>query len=158
MTEKTTRLIKKYPNRRLYDTQTSTYITLADVKELVLAGEEFVVMDAKTSDDLTRSILLQVILEEETAGVPLFSEAALSNIIRFYGHAMQSHMGHLIESNMQHFMDLQRKMAEQSVPLTPEAWLKMAQDANPFLQGLHAYTEQMLGAMGMKRPPDGGPA
>jgi polyhydroxyalkanoate synthesis regulator protein len=112
------------------------------------------VQDAKTQEDLTRSILLQVILEEETAGVPLFSEAALANIIRFYGHAMQSHMGSLIESNMQHFMDLQRKMTEQSVPLTPEVWLKMAQDSNPFLQGFNAYTEHMLGAMGMKRPPN----
>ena len=64
MTDKTPRLIKKYPNRRLYDTQTSTYITLADVKQLVLSGEPFVVNDAKTADDLTRSILLQIILDE----------------------------------------------------------------------------------------------
>jgi polyhydroxyalkanoate synthesis repressor PhaR len=147
-------VIKKYPNRRLYDTATSSYITLSDIKTMVMSHVDLVVQDAKTQEDLTRSILLQVILEEETAGVPLFSEAALANIIRFYGHAMQSHMGSLIESNMQHFMDLQRKMTEQSVPLTPEVWLKMAQDSNPFLQGFNAYTEHMLGAMGMKRPPN----
>ncbi|MEY2804170.1 MAG: polyhydroxyalkanoate synthesis repressor PhaR [Pseudomonadota bacterium] len=147
-------MIKKYPNRRLYDTATSSYITLSDIKTMVMSHVDLVVQDAKTQEDLTRSILLQVILEEETAGVPLFSEAALANIIRFYGHAMQSHMGSLIESNMQHFMDLQRKMAEQSVPMTPEVWLKMAQESNPFLQGFNAYTEHMLGAMGMKRPPN----
>ena len=71
------RLIKKYPNRRLYDTRTSTYITLVDVKELVLAHEDFQVIDAKTGDDLTRSILLQIILEEESAGAPMFSAEAL---------------------------------------------------------------------------------
>ncbi len=152
------RVIKKYPNRRLYDTATSSYITLSDIKTMVMSHVDLVVQDAKTQEDLTRSILLQVILEEETAGVPLFSEAALANMIRFYGHAMQSHMGQMIENNMQHVMDLQRKMAEQSMTMTPEAWLKMAQDANPFLQGFNAYTEQMLGAMGMKRPPNGGSA
>lgn len=66
------RLIKKYPNRRLYDTKTSAYITLSDVKDLVLTTEPFKVLDAKNGEDLTRSILLQIILEEETAGVPLF--------------------------------------------------------------------------------------
>ena len=83
------RVIKKYPNRRLYDTDTSSYITLAEVKSLVMDSESFVVRDAKTNEDLTRSILLQIILEEETAGVPIFTEQVLANIIRFYGHAMQ---------------------------------------------------------------------
>jgi polyhydroxyalkanoate synthesis repressor PhaR len=69
------RLIKKYPNRRLYDTQTSSYITLSDVKQLVLDADEFTVVDAKTSEDLTRSILLQIILEEEAHGAPMFSSA-----------------------------------------------------------------------------------
>ena len=80
----TERLIKKYPNRRLYDTQTSSYITLADVKQLVLDNEEFTVVDAKTEDDLTRSILLQIILEEEANGSPMFSSGALSQIIRHH--------------------------------------------------------------------------
>ena len=144
------RVIKKYPNRRLYDTATSSYITLTDVKKMVMGHVDLVVQDAKSQEDLTRSILLQIILEEETAGVPLFSEAALANIIRFYGHAMQGYLGSYLEANMQQLMDLQRKMAEPSVPMTPDAWLKMAQDANPFLQGFHAYAQQMLGAMGIK--------
>jgi len=91
------RLIKKYPNRRLYDTQTSSYITLADVKQLVLANEQFKVVDAKTDEDLTRSILLQIILEEEANGTPMFSSAALSQIIRYYGHTMQGMMGAYLE-------------------------------------------------------------
>ena len=109
------RVIKKYPNRRLYDTDTSSYITMAEVKALVMDSERFVVRDAKTNDDLTRSILLQIILEEETAGVPIFTEQVLANIIRFYGHAMQDFMGAYLEKNVQIFMDLQHKMAEQSI-------------------------------------------
>jgi len=108
------RLIKKYPNRRLYDTQTSAYITLADVKLLVLANEDFKVVDAKCGDDLTRSILLQIILEEEGGGVPMFSSTMLAQIIRFYGHAMQGFMGSYLEKNIQAFMDIQDRMAEQS--------------------------------------------
>jgi polyhydroxyalkanoate synthesis repressor PhaR len=92
------RLIKKYPNRRLYDTQTSVYITLVDVKEMVLAQDEFQVVDAKTGDDLTRSILLQIILEEEASGQPLFSSSMLSQMIRFYGNTMQSMIGAVIRA------------------------------------------------------------
>ena len=69
------RLIKKYPNRRLYDTSASAYVTLAEIKDLVVRNQPVKVVDAKTGDDLTRSILLQIILEEEAAGVPMFSEA-----------------------------------------------------------------------------------
>jgi len=87
------RIIKKYPNRRLYDTESSSYITLADVKKLVLEQVPFRVEDAKTKEDLTRSILLQIILEEESAGAPMFSCDMLTHIIRFYGNAMQGMMG-----------------------------------------------------------------
>src|SRR5215208_7836020 len=94
------RLSKKYPNRRLYDTKTSSYITLADVKQMVLKQEEFQVQDAKTGDDLTRAILLQIILEEESGGVPMFSQDMLANIIRYYGHAMQGLMGSYLERSI----------------------------------------------------------
>ena len=118
------RVIKKYPNRRLYDTTTSTYITLAEVKQLVMASENLVVRDAKTSEDITRSILLQIILEEEAGGAPMFSEAVLANIIRFYGHAMQGFMGSYLEKNIQMFTDMQARLAEQSPGMTHEAWAK----------------------------------
>ena len=94
------RLIKKYPNRRLYDTQTSAYITLSDVKSLVIEHVHFKVADAKTGEDLTRSILLQIILEEEAGGAPMFSSEVLSQIIRFYGNATQGVMGKYLESNI----------------------------------------------------------
>ena len=104
------RIIKKYPNRRLYDTATSSYITLEDVKKLVLDNTEFKVEDAKTKEELTRSILLQIILEEETGGVPIFSASMLSQIIRFYGHAMQGMMGNYLEKNIQTFIEIQKKL------------------------------------------------
>lgn len=162
------RVIKKYPNRRLYDTDTSTYITLADVKNLVMQHQPFVVRDAKTNEDLTRSILLQIILEEEAGGAPMFSEAALANIIRFYGNAMQGFMGSYLEKNVQAFTDLQRQMAERSQTITPEMWAQFTQ--NPLMQGMmgsyleqsktmfeqmqeqmQKNTEQMLGAFGLKK-------
>jgi polyhydroxyalkanoate synthesis repressor PhaR len=109
------RIIKKYPNRRLYDTQTSSYITLTEVKDMVMACENFVVTDAKSGEDLTRAILLQIILEEESAGVPMFSTQALGQIIRFYGHTMQGLMGNYLEKNIQSFIDLQSRFADNSV-------------------------------------------
>lgn len=151
------RIIKKYPNRRLYDTNSSSYITLAEVKDLVMRGESFVVRDAKSGDDLTRSILLQIILEEETAGVPLFSESMLANLIRFYGHAMQGYMGTYLEKNLQLFMDLQKSVADPSKGFSPELWqqfMGMQTPVMPGMAGMSAFTqmqEKMLEAMGVKR-------
>ncbi|MEY2892131.1 MAG: polyhydroxyalkanoate synthesis repressor PhaR [Pseudomonadota bacterium] len=143
------RVLKKYPNRRLYDTQTSGYITLADVKVMVLSGTVFVVRDAKTNEDLTRSILLQIILEEETGGVPMFSSQMLAQIIRFYGHAMQGLMGSYLEKNLQTFTDIQSRLAEQSKGLyepaviSPELWTQFLAGQAPVVQGLMgSYLEQ----------------
>lgn len=164
------RVIKKYPNRRLYDTETSAYITLTEVRQLVMDSADFVVRDAKTNEDLTRSILLQIILEEETGGAPMFTEAVLANIIRFYGNAMQSFMGAYLEKNVQSFMDLQVKMAEQSKGLSPEMWAQFMNAQSPMMQGMmgtyveqsknvftqmqeqmQKQSEQMLQAFGLKR-------
>lgn len=114
------RLVKKYPNRRLYDTKTSAYITLSDVKGLVLSLENFKVVDAKTGEDLTRSILLQIIIEEETAGIPLFTTELLSQMIRFYGHAMEGMLGKYLETNIRSFTEFQKKINEQSNSLYGE--------------------------------------
>jgi polyhydroxyalkanoate synthesis repressor PhaR len=157
------RIIKKYPNRRLYDTDTSTYITLAEVKRLVMDSENFVVRDAKSNEDLTRSILLQIILEEEAGGAPMFSEVALANIIRFYGHSAQGFMGSYLEKNVQAFTDIQAKLAEQSKTVSPEMWAQFINMQNPLMQGMMGnyveqskgmfdkMQEQMLGAFGLKR-------
>ena len=144
------RLIKKYPNRRLYDTRTSTYITLADVKELVLSHEDFSVIDAKSNEDLTRSILLQIILEEESAGAPIFSAQVLANVIRFYGNAMQGMMGSYLEKNIQVFTDIQTKLKEQSGAFVggkgaagQEAWTQFMAGQAPMMQNLMTnYIEQ----------------
>jgi polyhydroxyalkanoate synthesis repressor PhaR len=142
-------LIKKYPNRRLYDTQTSTYITLSDVKQLVMDSDNFVVVDAKTNEDLTRSILLQIILDEEAGGSPMFSSEVLSQIIRYYGHAMQGMMGNYLEKNIQAFIDIQQKLAENSVanydgkPFSPEMWTQFMNIQGPMMQGMMGnYIEQ----------------
>ncbi len=172
--KKSMRVIKKYPNRRLYDTDSSTYITLTEVKQLVLDGQPIVVRDAKTNEDLTRSILLQIILEEESGGLPMFSEAALANIIRFYGHAMQGFIGSYLEKNVQAFTDMQIKMTEHgkafSAVSSPTAGLGAGLHSLPgvpAMMGTYAeqsqtvfaqmqeqmqkQTEQMFAAMGMKR-------
>jgi polyhydroxyalkanoate synthesis repressor PhaR len=143
------RTLKKYPNRRLYDTQTSSYITLADVKQMVLGGDDFEVRDAKSGEEITRSILLQIILEEESGGVPMFSTETLAQIIRFHGHAMQGMMGVFMENNMRAFVDLQARMREQGKGLydaksfTPELWTQFLSGQTPLMQGLMSpYLEQ----------------
>ena len=141
------RLIKKYPNRRLYDTQTSTYVTLSDIKSLVMASEVFKVIDAKTDEELTRNILLQIILEEEAGGAPVFSSQMLSQIIRFYGNSMQGLMGNYLEKTMQSFVDIHNKLGDQTKGMgagsTPEAWSQMMNLQNPLMQGLMGnYMEQ----------------
>ena len=124
------RILKKYPNRRLYDTEISSYITLTDVKAMVLKGTAFEVRDAKTGEDLTRSILLQ--------------------IIRFYGHAMQGMMGSYLEQNLQTFTDVQARLAEQSTKglydpklQSPELWTQFLSGQAPMVQSLMGnYLEQ----------------
>ena len=127
------RVIKKYPNRRLYDTTTSSYVTLTEIKQLVMQGQTFVVRDAKTGEDLTRNLLLQIILEEESAGAPMFTEAVLANIIRFYGHAMQGHMGAYLESNLQSLMLMQSKMGHQSQNIVSQMQEQMQKQTAQFL-------------------------
>ena len=143
------RVIKKYPNRRLYDTSSSSYITLAQVRELVMAHEAFVVRDAKSGEDLTRSILLQIILEEEAGGSPIFTEAVLANIIRFYGHAMQGFFGANLESNIQAFADMQKKMMEMTPGFNSDAWSKMLEmPGQKMVQSMmQNYSEQSKQAM-----------
>lgn len=148
------RIIKKYPNRRLYDTETSSYITLSDVKKLVLDAIKFRVEDAKTKEDLTRSILLQIILEEESAGSPMFSSDMLSQMIRFYGNAMQGMMGNYLEKNIQTFIDMQKRLQGQSQNmngqnpmLSSEAWNEFVKMQGPAIQGLMgSYLEQSANA------------
>ncbi len=144
------RMIKKYPNRRLYDTANSGYITLADVKQMVLDNIDFQVVDAKTGEELTRGILLQIILDEENGGVPMFSPEMLSQMIRFYGTAQQTIMGQYMEQNVKAFMVIQKKLQDQAkqvygdkMMLTPDLWKQFMQMQAPAMQGmLGNYLEQ----------------
>ena len=159
----TYRVIKKYPNRRLYDTRTSSYVTLQEIKDMVVNAEHIKVIDAKSNEDLTRGIFLQIILEEEAGGLPLFSEVALANIIRFYGHSMQGLMGAYLENNIQQFLDMQLQLSQQAQHMSPERWAQLlanpvtgstslltdiSKQSNQFLTHMQA---QMLKIMGLKR-------
>ncbi len=132
------RVIKKYPNRRLYDTASSSYVALSDIKQLVMHHTPFRVVDAKSGEDLTRSILLQIILEHESEGSPILTEQVLANIIRFYGHSMQG-FGSYLEKNVQTFMD--------NVPQLPIVPTLMSS----YAEQLQKQTEHMMDVMGLNR-------
>jgi polyhydroxyalkanoate synthesis repressor PhaR len=106
------RVIKKYPNRRLYDTVESRYITLADIRRLVMDKVDFVVIDKKTQEDITRSILLQVIAEQEHTGEPMMSQDFLSQVIRSYGGAMQNFVGSYLEQSLKLLASQQQQMRD----------------------------------------------
>ena len=122
------RIIKKYPNRRLYDTEISSYITIEDIRQLIIDGEEFEVRDAKTGEDLSRAVLLQIIADQEQDGEPMLSTQLLSQIIRFYGDSLQGFMGNYLERSMQVFLDQQQKFRQQMGNLLGQTpWTMMNQ-------------------------------
>lgn len=134
-----TRIIKKYPNRRLYDTAISGYITVADVKQMILEYTEIQVVDAKTGEDLTRQVLLQILLEEEAGGAPLFSNDMVCQFIRLYGQASQSFLVPFLEQNMQIFQKWQQRMQDQAKGGIP--WLgSFGLGANPLF---HEWQKQL---------------
>lgn len=121
------RIIKKYPNRRLYDTEVSRYITLADVRDLVMSSTSFKVVDTANEADITRSILLQIMLEEETGGEPLFSANMLAQIIRFYGGTLQGMFARYLESSLDLFAKQQQEMAKALSETPFDAMTRMTQ-------------------------------
>jgi polyhydroxyalkanoate synthesis repressor PhaR len=144
------RVIKKYPNRRLYDTRVSSYITLEEVRQLVLSGEAFEVRDAKTNEDLTRAVLLQIIAEHEQHGQPIFSTALLSQIIRFYGDAMQGFVGGYLENSLKVFLEQQHKFRDQLNSLlgqTPWSMLNEVTERN-----VELWRSLQSGAAGGTKP------
>ncbi|MCP3672401.1 MAG: polyhydroxyalkanoate synthesis repressor PhaR [Gammaproteobacteria bacterium] len=120
------RTIKKYPNRRLYDTKVSSYITLADLHELVMQKVEFEVVDSNTGENLTRSILLQIILEEESGGEPLFSGEMLSHLIRLYGGTGQGMFARYLEESLMQFAKQQTQWQDNLGANPMESMTKMA--------------------------------
>ncbi|NOT88721.1 MAG: polyhydroxyalkanoate synthesis repressor PhaR [Lysobacter sp.] len=143
------RIIKKYPNRRLYDTKISSYITIEDVRQLIVDGEDFEVRDAKSGDDLTRQVLLQIIAEHEQDGEPMLSTQLLSHIIRFYGDSLQGFMGNYLERSMQIFLDQQQQFRQQMggmIGQTP--WTMMNQLTERNLELWREFQHNLIGAMG----------
>jgi polyhydroxyalkanoate synthesis repressor PhaR len=120
-TDTPTRIIKKYPNRRLYDTEVSRYITLDEVRQLVMENVKFRVQDKNTHEDITRSILLQVIAEQEEGGNPIFTTELLTRVIRFYGDPMQASITRYLELSTQLFVQKQHQFAEQIKHLLGQA-------------------------------------
>jgi polyhydroxyalkanoate synthesis repressor PhaR len=105
------RIIKKYPNRRLYDTEISSYVTLEDVRQLIMEGESFEVRDARSGNNLTRSVLLQIIAEnEDLIGQPIFSTRLLTQVIRFYGDSLQGIIGNYLERSIEMFSEQQQQL------------------------------------------------
>lgn len=134
-------VVKKYANRRLYDTETSSYITLEDMCKYVKAGKDFVVVDAKTEQDLTRQVLTQIILEREINGSSLLPAEFLRSVIRFYDDKMQNVLQQYLNASMQTFIKNQDQVREQfrsAVTASTRAAASAAQSASsassPFSQ------------------------
>jgi polyhydroxyalkanoate synthesis repressor PhaR len=143
------RVIKKYPNRRLYDTDISSYITIEDVRQLIVDGEDFEVRDAKSGEDLTRQVLLQIIAEHEQDGQPMLSTQLLSQIIRFYGDSLQGFMGSYLDRSMQTFMGQQaqfRQQLDSVVGQTP--WSMMNQLTERNMDLWKDFQENLIAGMG----------
>lgn len=128
------RIIKKYPNRRLYDTEISKYITMENLKNLVLEGTDFKVIDVKSEEDLTRSVLLQIIAEQEHGGEPIFSTESLTKIIRFYGDSMQGMASDYLNQSLGVFAEQQEALQKQ---------FETAVDGTP-LQSIADLTKQNI--------------
>jgi polyhydroxyalkanoate synthesis repressor PhaR len=145
------RVIKKYPNRRLYDTDISSYITIEDVRQLIVDGEEFEVRDAKSGEDLTRQVLLQIIAEHEQDGQPMLSTQLLAQIIRFYGDSLQGFMGSYLDRSMQTFMEQQAQFRQQMGSMLGQTpWAMMNQLTERNMELWKDFQENLVAGMGRK--------
>ena len=148
------RVIKKYPNRRLYDTAISSYITLDDVRRLIIEGETVQVLDVRTGEDLTRQVLLQIISEHEQQGQPMLSEQVLSQIIRFYGDSMQGFMSNYLERSMQMFVDQQAQLRSQFSGLMDQApWNLMNQLTERNMAVWKDFQRNLASSLGAPKKP-----
>ena len=149
-----TRIIKKYPNRRLYDTEISSYITIEDVRQLIVDGESFEVRDAKTGEDLTRQVLLQIIAEHEQDGQPMLSTKLLSQLIRFYGDSLQGFMGNYLERSMQVFLEQQQQFRQQMGGLIGQTpWTMLNQLTERNMELWKDFQKNLVGGIGSPAGP-----
>lgn len=132
-----TRVIKKYANRRLYDTEDSKYVTLKDIKKTIALGQDVQIFDDTTGKDITRGLLLQIVSEQELGGSPILSKAVLKQLIRFYGHPMQDMMSGYLANSVTHFMGQLETMQTQ---------METLMEASPF-GNLQEFTTKNMQAM-----------
>ena len=143
------RIIKKYPNRRLYDTEISSYITIEDVRQLIVDCESFEVRDAKSGEDLTRQVLLQIIAEHEQDGQPMLSTQLLSQLIRFYGDSLQGFMGNYLERSMQLFLEQQQQFRQQMGGMLGQTpWTMLNQLTERNMELWKDFQKNLVGGMG----------
>lgn len=140
-------VIKKYPNRRLYDTYSSSYITLSKIRQLILDGQALQVLDSKTNEDLTHSILLQVILDKESNNAPLLSNEILIKIIKFYGHPLQRILQGYLEKNIQFFIEAQQEIAKSLALITQQATQPTHQQISLFEEVMSQYLAESYGLL-----------
>jgi polyhydroxyalkanoate synthesis repressor PhaR len=143
----TERVIRKYANRRLYDPSESRHLTLDEVRERVVAGDKIRVEDAKTGEDITRSVLLQIIVEREEAGRPLLSAELLEQLIRFYGGAMQDFLATYLERSVGAFVDQQERFQDQLLKMMKDTPLGAMSELAE--QNLSAWKELQKGFFGL---------
>jgi polyhydroxyalkanoate synthesis repressor PhaR len=149
------RVIKKYPNRRLYDTEISSYVTLEDVRQLIVDGESFEVRDARTGADLTRSVLLQILAEHEDIGQPIFSTQLLTTVIRFYGDSLQGIVGSYLERSIQLFSEQQTQLRGTLGNVVQAPWTLISQLADKNLEiwkGVQQGIKSGLAAVSESKP------
>ncbi|MDY0021078.1 polyhydroxyalkanoate synthesis repressor PhaR [Arenimonas caeni] len=148
------RIIKKYPNRRLYDTDISSYVTLEDVRQLIVDGESFVVRDARTGNDITRGVLMQIISEHEEHGQPIFTTELLTQVIRFRGDSMQGFLGSFLERSLQFFLEQQQQVRGQIGQLVGQSapWVLLNQLTERNLEIWRSFQQGLTGSTGAAPP------
>ncbi len=154
------RILRKYTNRRLYDTSRSCYVTLEDVKELVLSGESFQVLDSKSGQDLTRNILLQIIADQEAEGHgTLLTNQVLQQLIRFYGDSMQGMMSQYLEQSIAAFLEHQDRIRDQMKTMmgaaNPLTMMNRVAEQNMAVWNMFSPTAGKEGAEGEETKPEG---
>ncbi len=147
------RIIKKYPNRRLYDTEISSYITLEDVRQLILDREAFTIRDARSGNDLTRGVLMQIIAEHEEHGQPIFTSELLTQVIRFRGDSLQGALGSFLERSLQFFLDQQQTVRSQIGSLVGQApWALLNQLAERNMELWRTFQQGLGGSSAPAAP------
>jgi len=141
------RIIKKYANRRLYDTHESRYITLEELKDLIVSGLSVQVIDAKSKKDISREVLLQLVAEQESSGTPILNESILTSMIQFYGHPMQKMASQYLELALEQLQTQRSQLGEQMQQLmqTPTDLVKNITKQN--LEWMSTLQETFLGTM-----------